>query len=482
METKHLLSLIVLITLGPALVLASVFSYRLRELIFFAMVAGGVILVDVNFLGEYWYRGTARGLEISLSDLLAWAVLISTIVAPKYPGHRWVWPAGFGAMLLYFLYCCVSVGMAEQKLFGLWELGKVFRGLLVLLTGAAFVRTRRELGILVLALGVTVCIQTIYALKQRFIGGMFRVPGTLDHENSLSMYLCMVSPVLLAAAMSNWSKWLRLFCGICAAMAGLDVVLTLSRAGMPIYALMMGGVALACTSWQITRQKVLIFAGVVAVSGIVLVKSWDMIMVRYASASLAEEYLDETAEGRGVYWRWAFAIVEDHPMGVGLNSWSYAVSKVYGAKLGFSYEDYDDISVSPEKADLPSHRYAAPAHSFAALTLGELGIPGLFLFGMVWLRWFQVGTTFLWRRLNDDPMHRLGIGCLFAAGGMFMQSVTEWTYRQQTNMFTFHVLMGTLAALYFIRKQPAPEIEEVEEDEVEIEPEPIHVSATRAGR
>src|SRR5205807_7384074 len=131
---------------------------------------------------------------------------------------------------------------------------------------------------------------------------------------------------------------------------------------------------------------------------------------------------DEGSEGRGVYLRWARSINQDHPFDIGLNNWSYAVSKTYGPQLGFWYEDYDEIKTAPEKADLPSFHYAAPAHSLAALTAGELGIPGFILFTLIWLRWFQVGASFLRRRLNPDPMHRLGIGLFFATGGIFLQS------------------------------------------------------------
>lgn len=477
METKHLLSLIVMVTVVPAMVLMATVSYRLRELMFFALVAGGVIVIDVNFFGEYWYRGTSRGLEVSLADLLAWAVLIGTLVMPRYPGPRWIRPAGLWLMVLYLLYCCYSLSFAAQPVWGVWEVGKVLRGAIILLTAASFVRTRRELVLLVVGLGCSICIEAMYALKQRFLGGIYRVPGTLDHENSLSMYVCTVGPVMMAAALADWSKWLRAFCGLCAALGGLISVLTLSRAGMPIYGLMVAGVALACTSLEITRRKVLIVCGVTALFGAVLLKSWDLILQRYESASLSEEYLDDSGEGRGVYWRWAFLIVEDHPLGIGMNNWSHAVSKTYGAKLGFTYEDYDDIKVSPEKADLPSINYAAPAHSLAALTLGELGYPGLFLFSLVWLRWFQVGVTFLWRRLNPDPMRRLGIGCLFACGGIFLQSTTEWTYRQQPNMFVCHLIMGAMGALYYLRKHapaPAPEPDvELIEDEIEIAAPPM---------
>src|SRR5207248_1345626 len=105
---------------------------------------------------------------------------------------------------------------------------------------------------------------------------------------------------------------------------------TLSRAGIPIYFFIMAGTLLACTSWKITRRKVAIGLMIVAGTGLVVFKSWDLMAARFESASLTEEYLDDQGEGRGVYWRWAFEIVNDHPWGVGLNNWSHAVSKTYG--------------------------------------------------------------------------------------------------------------------------------------------------------
>jgi hypothetical protein len=149
----------------------------------------------------------------------------------------------------------------------------------------------------------------------------------------------------------------------------------------------------------------------------------------------------------------------------------------------FFYEDYDDIKVTPEKADLPSIRYAPPAHALMALTLGELGIPGVIIFSLLWLRWFQVGATFLWRRLERDPMHRIGIGILFATAGIFLQSVTEWTFRQPALFLTFHIVLGTLASLYYAKSHARSRVEaDLPVDEIEIEATPIPASALQSGR
>lgn len=484
METKQILALIILLVLSCGSVTLALFSHRVRAVMFFLLVFGTIYTerMDVNFFGDYWYRGTSRGIEISLLDVLTLSLLVSELLAPRYRERRWFWPVGLGLLVLYGTYCFASVVTAEPKIYGVWELAKVGRGIALLVASALYVRSRFELGILVVALGCAIGVESIYGVKQRIVDGSFRVPGTLDHENSLSMFLCTVGPVMLAAALADWSKWLKAFAGLACIVAAMTELLTISRTGIPTFALGMLGVTFFCVSWRITKKKILIGSAITLVCAGVLVKSWDSLASRYMSASLKEEYLDEQSEGRGVYWRWAMAIIDDHPYGVGLNNWSYYVSKTYGPRLGYAYEDYDEIKVEPSTADLPSIRFAAPAHSLAALTLGEVGIPGLALMMLMWLRWFQVGATFLWQRLNADPMHRLGIGCLFATWGIFMHSVTEWTYRQTSLMFVYHILAGAMAALYFHRKHQSVQArtdaayERAENEELEVEVEEIPVT------
>jgi hypothetical protein len=129
--------------------------------------------------------------------------------------------------------------------------------------------------------------------------------------------------------------------------------------------------------------------------------------------------------------------------------------------------------------------FAPPAHSLAAITWGELGLIGLVIFALVWLRWFQMGASFLRGRLNPDPMHRMAIGFLFGTAGIFLQSATEWTYRQTPIMFTFHVIVGALASLYYARHRGPVGVEaeeEEEEDLLDVEASPVAVSAVRNPR
>jgi hypothetical protein len=166
-------------------------------------------------------------------------------------------------------------------------------------------------------------------------------------------------------------------------------------------------------------------------------------------------------ESRGYFLRLAKVIMADRPLGIGLNNWSYWVSKKYGAELNTPYENYDDLDYTPDKTIVSSYNYAAPAHSLAALTVGELGVPGLILFSLLWLRWLQMSGRFLWKR-TPASMQRLGVGIFFGILGVFFQSLTEWVFRQTQIYLTFHLLIGVLAALYYARRQtvrqaaPAP--------------------------
>jgi hypothetical protein len=454
MEAKDLIGLSFIPLAVLAGVIVTCLSQRAREVAFFLLIMGAVFSdkLDVNFVSRYWYRGTTRGFEFSFLDVLAISLLVSSLLVP-HPGHRrWFWPAGLVPLLLYFIYAGFSVAISEPKLFGLFELSKILRAIIVFLAAAMFVRGERELSLLVVALGCAVCFEGMLALKQRYVGGIYRVTGSVDHPNSLSMYLCMVAPLFVAAVTSNLPLLVRRFACVCIGFATFGLLLTISRAGIPIFALVMLGVTLACVSWRITARKILASLSILTGLALLLYASLDTLKARFGEATFEEEYLDEQSEGRGLYLRFAKAIIEDRFFGVGLNNWSYWVSKKYGPELGWRYEDYDDLDYLPNKELLPSFHYAAPAHNLAALTLGELGVPGLFLFTAMWMRWFHVGASFLWKR-SASPMNRFGVAIFFGTGGIFLQSVTEWTYRQTAILFTFHILLGTLASLYFLRQQ-----------------------------
>lgn len=429
---------------------------RLRNWAFFGMVAGAVVSerLDVNFLSQEWYRGTTRGFEISFVDILAWALILSTILTPQRHQRRFYFPASFGFMLLYLGVAIFSVSTSQPKLFGMFEISKILRGMVAFWAAALHVQGERELKFLVMAIASAVWLEGLLAIKHRVFLNVDRATGTLEHANSLSMYLCMTGPFLVAAATSAWdNKWIRYYCQGAVALACVGILLTVSRAGIPAFALVTLAVTALCVSWRITFKKVAVTILLLCGLATMIALSWNGLKERFFSATLEEEMNTEGFENRGQYFGLARAILNERPNGVGLNNWSYWVSKRYGEMTGTIYEDYDDIPRSMLESPVVydwGPKYAPPAHNLGIITVGEMGWIGLFVFAALWMRWFWLGGSFLWRR-SDLPMRRLGVGILFAICGVFLQSLTEWVFRQTAITLTFHVLIGTAASLYYMR-------------------------------
>jgi hypothetical protein len=432
-------------------------SWRIRDLFFLMLVFFSPMIefMDVNFVSREWYRGTSRGFEFSILDILSISLLVSAVLFPRRGESRGYWPASFGLMLLFLLYSCGNVAALEPKLFGLFELFKMARGLIVFLAVAFYVRSEREARLLIFALAALVCFEGLLALKQRYLDGVNRVPGTIDDSNSLSVFVCMTAPVLVAAVNSRLPALLKALCAAGIALASVAEILTISRAGVVILASMIAGAALVTASYRFTPRKIVLCVLVGIAAAGVTAKSWKSLRSRFQSSTLEQEYGHHHNLGRGYYLRVAAAIVDEHWFGIGLNNWSYRVSNEFGPKLGYRFVPYRGTEKEPSTVIPPNSNIdeaqAAPAHCLAALTAGELGYPGLFLLLILWLRWFQMGGSFLWKR-TTDPLRRLGVGIFFGFGGIFLQSLTEWVFRQSPIYYVFQVLLGALASLYQIKR------------------------------
>jgi hypothetical protein len=449
---------------------------RARDFFFFLMIFLAPMTedYDVNFWSRDFYRGTTRGIEISLVDVFSLSLLVSAILAPRRGQSRAFFPASFGLMLLFFLYACCNVAISEPKIFGIFELSKMVRGLTIFLATAFFVRSNRELRLLVWALGCVVCYEGLLALRQRYQFHEHRVPGTLDDSNSLSVFLCTTAPLFVAAINSRLPKLLKTLSAAAIALACIGVILTISRMGVTIIAVVLLCTTLATVSYAITARKIVIGLTVVVLAAGVTAKSWKTLQSRFSGTDLKSEYGNKRNMGRGYYIRMAKAIVADRTFGVGLNNWSYWVTQKYGPKLGYRFTPYKGTDHDPSDKPLPNSNVdeaqAAPAHSLGALTAGELGIPGLALLTILWLRWFEMAGSFLFRR-DPDPMVRLGTGIFFCLCGIFLQSLTEWVYRHSPIYYTIHILLGVLASLFYLKRKAARTALAVEELPVE-EPMP----------
>jgi hypothetical protein len=431
----------------PVGTVLAAYSRRARDLAFGALVFGTTLSdrLDINFLSCEWYRGTTRGIEVSFVDFLALSVLLGAWWAARRERFRPFWPSSMFMLLAYLIYSCINVALSEPRLFGLFELTKIVRGVIVFLAAAYFVRGRREVNILLWAICIAVAFESGVALRDRYVLGMHRISATLNHPNILSMYSCIAVGLLIPQALSTAPARLRALYGVCATLAAGCVILSVSRMGVLTLAVVASVAVFSSVGLRLTVRNVVALGVVAILAGGMFARSWKTLADRYEAVSLETEYFDEDSGGRGLYFRQLVPIIRERFFGVGLNNWSYWVSLKYGAEIGARYTAYDGVNGAP------SGYQAAPAHNVGVLTIGELGWPGLLLLGCIWAQWFWMGAVFLVRQ-RPDVVTRYGTGAFCAMLAIFLQSLTEWEFRNTKIFLLAHIIMGALAAIYFANR------------------------------
>ena len=183
------------------------------------------------------------------------------------------------------------------------------RGLVIFLAVAFFVRGDRELRLFLLGLGLVVSYEGLLALKQRYIYGLHRVPGSVDDSNSLSVFFCTTAPIFVAAINSQIPKWLKALGAAAIALACVGVILTISRMGVVIISTVLIAATIATISYKITARKLIVSVVIVLAAVGAVAKSWKTLQSRFEGTNLAEEYGNNRNLGRGYYIRVAEAIV-----------------------------------------------------------------------------------------------------------------------------------------------------------------------------
>src|SRR5438876_11125929 len=101
MTLKHMLGLAMIVFAIPVVCASCSLSRRLRDLAFLVMLTGWVVTdrMDIHFFSFDLYRGSTRGVELSVLDVLGLGVLVGHLVNPGPGRKRWFWPASLGFML-----------------------------------------------------------------------------------------------------------------------------------------------------------------------------------------------------------------------------------------------------------------------------------------------------------------------------------------------------------------------------------------------
>lgn len=458
MESKYLIFFTGVLVFVPIGVLIARDNPRILNIVFFALIFGTTqpetlfgLPTDINFLSREWYRGSTRGIEVSYLDLLALILLFSSLSVRARQGIPLGRPPGFGYLKVYFIWALLTVlVVSEPKIFGVFEVTKILRAMLIFSAVWAFMRSEEQVRLFLYILVVIVFYEAAVALQHRYIFGIHRVRATLGHPNSLSMYCLQIFPFMMSVWFArDVSSRLRKLCLFASLLIAGVIILTISRTGFASLVVLTFFTILLNVRSKWSPRNIGIFILVIFTGSFMAYKSWDSLSSRFVSFEFEKEYLSDEGD-RGSYFRKGMPALADNPIfGIGLNNWSYWITNRYGAMSATEYYPYDAY---PSTDSAPySNRQEAPAHNLYLITAVELGWIGLILLLALFARWLYISGSG-WRRSSGDFLDRVRLGAFLSLCGVLMQSVTEWEFRQTSLFFMGHITMSVAAFIYYKRK------------------------------
>lgn len=375
----------------------------------------GLDPLKINLISYETYRGDSRGLEVTVVDLLVWALALALPAVRVKSPYR-------AARYLYFAAVLVSVLEArwpEFSVFSVWKLLRMYILLAVLVRAAA---KDPEVPAAVLR-GMT--FGTLYefflVVHQRYILHFHQARGNLPHQNTLGMAVNLVLPMCLALVLAGRGGRLP---AIALGAGAISIVLTLSRGAMTMFGLGMIMVFGVSVLRRFRARKLVMALCGLLLATVVLARAWDTIVDRFLHAP------KESAESRKYFEAAAKLMLSEHPLGVGINQYSRVLDEGgYGTRVGITGYDTSGI-----------------VHNIYWLTAAEVGYLGLGAFLALLLHALAVAARGALRARDDirgDVMLGLGVGLLL----LCLQGLLEWAHRQTALSYLFWLVLGVLAAL-----------------------------------
>ncbi|MBO4303312.1 MAG: O-antigen ligase family protein [Lentisphaeria bacterium] len=388
---------------------------------------------SINFFSHEFYRGTSRGMEISLIYLVALIILLTFALLKRSKTFLPDW--GSVLYLLYFFLSLPSLARSENLLFSFFELWKMAMIYLVYLTVYQYLEyTKGDFDILLYGIMIVVGVNFIVVVVQHLIG-YYQVPGTFPHQNSMAMYMQLAGMLFFARYFNLREKRKGLLFLFFFALASASLLRTYSRGAIACYPIA-GLLTLFLSVWhRFNLRKVYITLFLVFLGLVGLALFLPRIIERFEKAP------ESSGQTRKEFAIAAINMMKDHPLtGVGINNWGIKINPPYPYSKHREdrhyKEDYKDGIVE----------------TIYLLVGAECGIPCLTVL-ILWFGYYWFTAFFLLRPLRKSPLFYVPAGALGGMTGIFMQSCLEWVLKQQINFLLLVTVFAMIGYLNRHRKE-----------------------------
>lgn len=383
----------------------------------------------INFFSNESYHGSARGMEVSLIYLLAFAILLALAIGGKARGC--FSDGGVKLYVVYFLLCMPSLAVADDLLISWLEIWKMLMLFLFYSAVRCYLRATDDVKAVVKALAIFTIINALFTAKAHY-SGVYQPGGVFPHRNGMAMGMLLLGPVFFAGYISSGllSRRGRL-CAVAFVGAVIATFWSYSRGAMAMVPVAYGMTALAMmferkgTVRKLGRMLPLAVAAVIGFLAML-----PRIIERFTEAPEA------SGETRVELAQCAYEMIKDKPWtGVGINNWSLNLEPTH---------PYQDMASQVVGREL---NYTGIVETVYLLVCAECGIPAL-LAMLAWFAWHWLLSVRLLKRLRGTEWYFVAAGLLGGLTANYAQSVLEWVLRQQLNLICLMFVFAVLSYLH----------------------------------
>lgn len=427
---KYLMFTLAVIGILPLVVLLTQ-NRRLSRLAILAMIMP-MCRFDwsaINFFSEEKYRGTSRGMEVSLIYIVAFALLL---LFAMLRGRRQLFPEwGSRIYLVYFLFSLPSIINAPNLLYSFFEIWKMIMVYLVYLAVYYYLEfSNGDIDIILYGISGLTAVNFVIMLFEHFTP-IYHPQGIFPHQNSMAMFMSIAGLLYFSRFLNNHDGRKEVFFFISFLMASFGVLRSYSRGAIFCYPL--GAlITLSCSLRAgMTGPKVLKMMILVPLIAVGVVLFAPRVIHRFETAPEASA---DTRRNLAVS---AFQMMRDSPfIGMGINNWGIVINRdEYGG-----HRDWNKGHIDGYQDGIVETIYL--------LVGAECGIPCLIVL-LSWFGYYWFSSIFLLKKLRLTKYYYFPAGAWGAFTAVFLQSSLEWVLKQQLN---FIWLMMVFAILSFLNK------------------------------
>ncbi len=434
-EYKYIIFFLTLIILVPFGVLMASTSKFFEKVILFMMIFFTCRLTEsIHFVSREFYRGTSRGFEIGLVDLVSLVLFLVIIIRRGRDFKIRLIPPGSFIYFIYFALSLASITNSYEPLYSYFEILKMIRMYFYFWVLYNYFNSYDRIALAIHFIPAIIIYIFMVALYQKYRLGVYQINGPLPHQNSLCMYITILSTIMFSQLMNEKKASIlkSAFIFLMFAMGSLLVFFTLSRAGMVCY---IGGclTVLLLSYASGFEVKKFIITGIIGVGAIIAVVSMiNTVLKRF-----------ETAPVQSKITRYNLAIsavnmADDKFLGIGLNNFGVKVNKPW------PYSKHLDKGDKKFKEGLVETVYLMIAAETGWLNLG--------VFVIFLLYFYIMNFVNIFRFVNTEYQY-FAIGLAGGLGSIYIQSSLEWVLKQSPNFYQLMFCFAIIAAMMGIYKR-----------------------------